>query len=76
MGDLNFRVDLPDGEVRKLVENKDWAGMLIRDQVCFFQPPSPPSPPPPVYAYLDVVSFADKRSFDGKIPFGNEIAEE
>ncbi|KAE8542972.1 hypothetical protein D1P53_000459 [Cryptococcus gattii VGV] len=32
MGDLNFRVDLPDGEVRKLVENKDWAGMLIRDQ--------------------------------------------
>lgn len=32
--------------------------------------------PPPVYAYLDVVSFADKRSFDGKIPFGNEIAEE
>ncbi|KIR79357.1 inositol-polyphosphate 5-phosphatase [Cryptococcus gattii EJB2] len=33
MGDLNFRVDLPDGEVRKLVENKDWAGMLIRDQL-------------------------------------------
>lgn len=38
MGDLNFRVDLPDGEVRKLVENKDWAGMLVRDQVRFFFP--------------------------------------
>ncbi|OXG45099.1 inositol-polyphosphate 5-phosphatase [Cryptococcus neoformans Th84] len=33
MGDLNFRVDLPDGEVRKLVENKDWTGMLVRDQL-------------------------------------------
>lgn len=50
MGDLNFRVDLPDGEVRKLVENKDWAGMLVRDQVRFFLshlPSLPFHPAPP-----------------------------
>lgn len=48
MGDLNFRVDLPDGEVRKLVENKDWAGMLVRDQVrFFFHLPSLPFHPTP-----------------------------
>ncbi|WVQ80297.1 hypothetical protein IAT38_002402 [Cryptococcus sp. DSM 104549] len=33
MGDLNYRVDLPDGEVRALVKQKDWAGMLEKDQL-------------------------------------------
>ena len=48
MGDLNFRVDLPDGEVRKLVENKDWPGMLVRDQVRYlFHLPSLPLNPLP-----------------------------
>lgn len=65
MGDLNFRVDLPDGEVRKLVENKDWAGMLIRDQVCLFFLKTSFSASSPV-VYVDVVSFADKRTFVGK----------
>lgn len=64
MGDLNFRVDLPDGEVRKLVENKDWAGMLIRDQVSLFFPTFFSASSPVVY--VDVVSFADKRTFVGK----------
>lgn len=32
--------------------------------------------PPVLYTYVDVVSVADKRSFDGKIPFKNEIVEE
>lgn len=27
--------------------------------------------PPVLYAYVDVISVADKRSFDGKIPFKN-----
>ncbi|KAK8845296.1 hypothetical protein IAR55_006009 [Kwoniella newhampshirensis] len=33
MGDLNYRVDLPDNHVRKLVEDKKWDELLEKDQL-------------------------------------------
>ncbi|WWC57979.1 uncharacterized protein I303_100514 [Kwoniella dejecticola CBS 10117] len=33
LGDLNYRVDLPDDEVKKLVEEKRWDDMLAKDQL-------------------------------------------
>ncbi|WWC67008.1 uncharacterized protein I206_100915 [Kwoniella pini CBS 10737] len=33
LGDLNYRIDLPDDEVKKLVEEKQWEKMLAKDQL-------------------------------------------
>ncbi|WVQ93909.1 hypothetical protein IAU59_000987 [Kwoniella sp. CBS 9459] len=33
LGDLNYRIDLPDNEVKKLVEEKKWEDMLAKDQL-------------------------------------------
>ncbi|OCF71352.1 hypothetical protein I204_07979 [Kwoniella mangroviensis CBS 8886] len=33
LGDLNYRVDLPDDQVKKLVEEKNWEEMLAKDQL-------------------------------------------
>ncbi|WVW81619.1 hypothetical protein I302_103614 [Kwoniella bestiolae CBS 10118] len=33
LGDLNYRVDLPDNDVKKLVEEKKWEDMLAKDQL-------------------------------------------
>lgn len=68
-------MDLPDGEVRKLVENKDWAGMLIRDQVCFFQPPSLP-PARPIRNTSTSYLLLTKDHSMGKFHLKIEIVEE
>ncbi|WRT63490.1 uncharacterized protein IL334_000395 [Kwoniella shivajii] len=33
LGDLNYRIDLPDNDVKKLVEDKKWEDMLVKDQL-------------------------------------------
>lgn len=33
-GDLNYRINMSDAEVRKLVDRKQWAVLLNHDQVC------------------------------------------
>ncbi|WVR03400.1 hypothetical protein IAU60_000391 [Kwoniella sp. DSM 27419] len=33
LGDLNYRIDLPDDDVKKLVEEKKWLDMLEKDQL-------------------------------------------
>ncbi|OCF43755.1 hypothetical protein I317_02359 [Kwoniella heveanensis CBS 569] len=33
LGDLNYRIDLPDSDVKKLVEEKKWEDMLAKDQL-------------------------------------------
>ncbi|WWC85634.1 uncharacterized protein L201_000500 [Kwoniella dendrophila CBS 6074] len=33
LGDLNYRIELPDEEVKKLVEEKKWEDMLAKDQL-------------------------------------------
>ncbi|WWD06010.1 hypothetical protein V865_004095 [Kwoniella europaea PYCC6329] len=33
LGDLNYRIDLPDDQVKKLVEEKKWEEMLAKDQL-------------------------------------------
>ncbi|WVF66286.1 hypothetical protein IAT40_001026 [Kwoniella sp. CBS 6097] len=33
LGDLNYRIDLPDNDVKKLVEEKKWDDMLAKDQL-------------------------------------------
>src|SRR4051794_25792367 len=34
-GDFNYRIDLPDTEVRSHITSGDWASLFVRDQVCF-----------------------------------------
>lgn len=34
-GDLNYRINMLDAEVRKLVDKKQWAELLNNDQVKF-----------------------------------------
>jgi len=34
LGDLNYRISLPEETTRLLVENEDWDSLLEYDQVC------------------------------------------
>lgn len=36
-GDLNYRLSMPDQEVREKILKEDWNSMIEADQVCIFE---------------------------------------